>query len=119
MFTCAIIFSCLFQGYEMKIKPGVRITGLRPEMVLAATIADSVYKKYGQELVITSAIEGKHSKTSRHYLGFAIDTRTHYFTENEIPNVQRDLVESLGDDFYIQYEGNHFHIQFSPKTITG
>lgn len=120
MLNCAVIFACLFQGLDdMKIKKGVRLTGIQPEMVIAMTIADQVYRKHGQELVITSGIEGNHHRTSRHYLGYAIDTRTNYFNENEIPIVQRDLVDALGDDFYIQFEGNHFHIQFSPKTITG
>ena len=102
----------------MQIKEGVRLTGLKPEIVLAASVADSVYKQYGQELVITSGIEGSHSKTSRHYLGYAIDCRTHYFTENQIPKIQQDLVNALGSDYYVQYEGNHFHIQFSPQEIT-
>lgn len=114
---CAIIFACLFQGYDMKIKEGVRITGLKPEIVLAATIVDSVYRKYGRELVITSGVEGSHSKTSRHYLGYAIDCRTRFFLENQIPQVHREIVAALGDDYYVEFEGNHFHVQFSPEVL--
>jgi len=103
----------------MQIKPGVRLTGLSSEMVLAATIADSVYRNFGKELVITSAVEGKHSRTSRHYTGHALDLRTRDFSPDDIPKVQKMLEEFLGDDFYLEFEGNHFHVQFSPKTITG
>ena len=103
----------------MKIKSGVRLTGLQPQMVLAAIIAEGVYRKYNVEFVITSGVEGNHSGTSRHYLGYAIDTRTRDFRHAHIPKVLRDLKEALGDDFFVIFEKNHFHISFKPKTITG
>jgi len=103
----------------MKIKTGVRLTGLQPQMVLAAIIAEGVYKKYGVECVITSGIEGNHSGTSRHYQGFALDIRTRDFKPADLKNVEHDLKTALGDDFYVLFEGNHFHISFKPKTITG
>jgi len=103
----------------IKIKSGVRLTGLQPQMVLAAMIGDGVYSKYGVDFVITSGVEGKHSGTSRHYLGYAIDSRTRDFLPNDIPKVTKQLREALGDDYYVAFEVNHFHISFKPKTITG
>ena len=103
----------------MKIKSGVRLTGLQPQMVLAVFIAEKVYQKYGVECVITSGVEGKHSGTSRHYLGYAIDLRTRDFNPADIPKVLEELKEALGDDYYVAFEVNHFHISFKPKTITG
>lgn len=119
MLNCAIILACLLQGVgDVKLKEGVRIVGIKPEMAVAITVIDSIYRMHGQELVITSAVEGKHSKISRHYLGYAIDTRTFYFDQDALPDVQRDIQNALGDDFYIEHEGNHFHIQFNPKQLT-
>lgn len=103
----------------MKIKSGVRLTGIQPQMVLAAIICEGVYKKYGVEFVITSGIEGKHSGTSRHYLGFAIDARTRDFSPSDLKKVESDLKDALGDEFFVLFEGNHFHISFKPRTITG
>ena len=103
----------------MKIKPGVRLTGMQPQMVLAAVIAESVFVKYGVECVLTSGVEGKHSGTCRHYLGFAIDTRSRDFNPADIPKVLAALKEALTDEFYVAFETNHFHISFKPKTITG
>ena len=114
-----LIIAFLMQGVnEVQIKPGVRLTGMKPEMSFVMPVIDSVYRKWGVEFVVTSGVEGKHSKTSRHYLGFAIDSRTRDFNPSDIPEVQKDLETALGDDFYVEFEGNHFHIQFSPKALT-
>lgn len=103
----------------MKIKNGVRIIGINPELVLGLFIADSVYSKFGQELVITSVVDGKHSKYSRHYLGYAADLRIHYFAEDMIEAVAEALREALGDDFFVLVEKDHIHMSFKPKMITG
>lgn len=108
-----------FRGLFMKLKKGVRLTGLQPVMVLAATIADKIYLFYGEELVITSAVDGIHSKTSRHFLGFALDFRTRYFTHEKILQVAQDLRDALGDDFYVRVESDHIHVSFKPLTLTG
>ena len=99
----------------MKIKPGVRIFGIRPELVLAFHIADKIFEKYGIELVITSVIDGKHSKGSLHYIGAAGDMRTRDASEAVSRSITRDLKEALGDDFDVIFEGNHIHMEFQPK----
>jgi len=60
----------------IRIKKGVKLAGLQPEMILAAVIADQVFTKYGVEYtVITEGTGGKHGFASLHYVGFAIDVR--------------------------------------------
>jgi len=61
---------------DIQIKSGVNITGMRPELVLGAMIAYSVLDNLGYFLTITSALEGKHSRTSLHYSGNAFDIRS-------------------------------------------
>ncbi len=58
------------------IKPGVRITGLRPEILLAAVAAERVYEAAGHDFTITACVDGKHMAGSLHYAGTAIDVRT-------------------------------------------
>jgi len=119
MANCLIIIVCLLQGVnDVKLKDGVRIAGIRPEMTVAMMVVDAVYRKHDRELVVTSAVEGAHSKTSRHYLGMAIDCRTFFFDQSKIPQIMREIQNALGDDFYVEFEGDHFHIQFSPKALT-
>jgi len=103
----------------MKIKSGVKLAGIQPQMVLAAIIAEGVFDWFNVECVITSGAEGKHSATSRHYLGFAIDVRSRDFKAADIGQVGTKLKEALGDEFYVLFEGNHFHISYKPTTITG
>ena len=98
----------------MKLKPGVNITGIRPEMLIALFVAGDVYKEIGEELVVTAGLEGKHSATSLHYTGCAVDIRTNYFSKEEIKVVQRELKERLGVDFDVIIETTHIHIEFQP-----
>lgn len=98
----------------MKIKPGVRVLGLRSEMVLAALVINSVLTELGIEFVITSCIEGTHKHASLHYMGSALDIRLPppTFTGKVIAN----LKEALGDDYDVILEDDHIHIEFQPKS---
>ena len=99
----------------MKIKTGVKLLGLRPEMLLGLFIADGIYTNHNQELVLTEATGGKHRKASLHYLGLAGDIRTRYFTVKEKELVAKDLREALGENYDVVVEKTHIHIEFQPK----
>ncbi len=60
----------------LRIKPGVALLGMRPEILLAVIAAEPIWYQMGTDLTITSCTEGVHSKGSRHYSGLAIDLRT-------------------------------------------
>lgn len=102
----------------MRIKHDVKLTGLQPQMVLAFVIASEIYEKHGVECVMTSGIEGKHGLHSRHYIGFAIDTRKRDFNQGHLKAVLSELKHALGPEFYVRLEHNHFHISFKPTQIT-
>jgi len=99
----------------MRFKAGVKIEGAKPELILGLMVADRVYSIHGQELVITSCIEGVHKKGSLHYKGYAADLRTRYFTEATLQSVVFDLRTYLTDEFDIVLEFNHIHLEFDPK----
>ena len=99
----------------MRLKHGVRLLGVKPEMVVALLVADTMYKKAGSEMWVTSLVDGKHSRTSRHYLGYAGDLRTRNL--RNIHKMLRDLQEAL-PEFVIIFENEgtpnqHFHMQFN------
>lgn len=99
----------------MKLKPGVRLLGLRPEMTVALLAAHTVYGD--RELVITSVVDSKHSRGSLHYKGLAIDLRTRNLDNRAEAQLIRDaLAEALGDEFDVVLERNHLHIEYDPKT---
>jgi len=121
--------------FEMRIKAGVKMQGVRNEIMMAANIANDVWKKYGEELVITSGREGKHRHQGGHAKGDALDLRTRYFSKEQIPKVVEDLKKALWDDsdivnygkklkpgdsqeseYLVVFEGNHIHMEYIPAT---
>lgn len=98
----------------MNIKQGVRVLGLRPEIVLALLVAESTFLLHGSDLVVTSAIEGTHSRASIHYTGGAVDLRRP-LDPATAQAVARDLKADLGDDFDVVLEVDHIHVEFQPK----
>lgn len=94
----------------MKLKDGVNLEGVQWQMFKAAVIAEAVFAKYGSELIITSANDGKHMDGSLHYKGCALDLRTWHIAGRE-GEVIRELQRALGDDFDIVLESDHIHLE--------
>lgn len=92
---------------------------IRPELVIALMVADSVYREYGKELVVTSLNDARHKHGSLHYSGSAADLRTHYFTTSELEMVYSELRASLSDDYDVVLEGDHIHLEYQPKRAEG
>lgn len=100
----------------MKLKEGVRILGIRPEVALAMIIVEGVYQEHGYELVVTSGVDGTHSQGSLHYSGGAFDCRTYFVdTDKEVAEIAHKIRESLGDEFDVVVEDTHIHVEWQPK----
>lgn len=96
----------------INIKTGVRLHGVRPEIVLAILIADQVYAVLNHDLVVTSVIDGTHSRTSLHYVGAAVDLRL----PGDAGTAARNrIAQRLGGDYDVVLESNHIHIEWQPK----
>ena len=77
-------------------------------------LAESVFKKYSADLVITSVSNGKHMPTSRHYGGYAFDARTRDIMPTELKELTEDVSEALGNEFDVVLEVDHLHVEFDP-----
>lgn len=100
----------------MRLKPGIKIAGVRPEIVLALTIAAGVYREVADiELVVTEVTGGKHGRGSLHYVGLAADLRTRNLTKEQKNNIALLLREKLGAEFDVVLEETHIHLEFQPK----
>lgn len=98
----------------MKIKPGASLQGLNIIMRPVLVHADRIWKKYGQELVVTCGTDGEHSAGSLHYYGFALDLRTNYFTQDEKAIVESELANALaqyGNRFQVIPHPTHIHVE--------
>ncbi len=97
------------------IKPGVDVRGIQPEILLARIIAGEIFARYGVACIITSALDGKHSKNSKHYTGQAIDLRTRHMDARLWPVVAEELNKALGPQYDVVLESDHIHVEHDPK----
>lgn len=100
----------------LRVKPGVFLTGLRPEIVLAIHTAEGVWSKYGaDELVVTSVLDGTHKRKSEHRVGSAVDLRIHNLPGEVWRSVAEELQERLTQELYdIILERDHIHVEYDP-----
>lgn len=99
----------------MKLKKGVILAGLKIEMRPVLKRADGLWRANGQELVITSGLEGTHSAGSYHYYGYALDLRTNYFSEEKKRELERILQHRLAEissAYQVVLERTHMHVEF-------
>ena len=96
----------------MKIKQGVILSGLHPMMRRVLIEANVIWKEHGQELVVTSGLDGTHSAGSAHYYGCAMDLRTRYFTDIELSSIMIKLAQRLPTIYFIKLEKDHIHIHY-------
>jgi hypothetical protein len=101
----------------LSIKDGVTLLGLQPQMIVAVISLHAIYQKRGVELVITAGNDGKHSETSEHYGGRALDFRTNNLPVPQADGnaIARELGAMLGRDYHVLFEGDHLHVAFKPK----
>jgi hypothetical protein len=101
----------------ISLKNGVDLRGMRPEIVLAAVIAETVYAAHGKDFVITAAVDGQHMKGSLHYSGNAIDVRTTAcgLSADQSCAIGKEVAHALGPQFDVVVENDHIHIEFDPK----
>lgn len=97
------------------LKPGVRIAGLRPELLLAVVAAERVYEEAGHDLTITACVDGKHTAGSLHYAGAAIDIRTRDIPLADVQKLIARIKTCLGEDFDVVLETDHLHLEYQPK----
>jgi hypothetical protein len=98
----------------MKLKEGVNLENVSWRMFHAAVIAEAVYDKFGAELVITSANDGKHGDKTLHHKGFALDLRTWNLNGREM-RAAHELQEALGDGYDVVLEKDHIHLEWDPS----
>lgn len=99
-------------------KPGVKLHGLRPEMLACLWPVAGVYGSHGVEVcTVTSGTEpGPHKRGSLHFNGLALDFRT--IRASRLVDWQRvadEVREALTDEFDVVLEATHLHVEFHPK----
>lgn len=106
----------------MKIKDNsISLVGVTPQVFFALNIIEDVMRYHKNEkyydLIITSGSEAsaRHSVTSLHYSGNAVDVRCRDFTASEKVKIRYSVNDRLGIDFDFILENDHFHLEYQPK----
>lgn len=105
----------------MRFKIGVLINGIKPETVVALLVVSTIFVKWDMPLEVTSIVEGRHSRKSLHYPGFALDIGLKGFiNEGRAKRIALEIDQALTLEFDVVLEwagedGDHIHIEFQPK----
>jgi hypothetical protein len=108
----------------MRLKAGVKLADLEPQMALAAFVVARIFERRGLEAVITSANDSKHSAASWHYKGRALDFRTKFDSLNGMEeSLREEIKDALGEEFDVIVEAlgtdnEHLHLEYDPKEAT-
>jgi len=110
---------------SLRVKEGVSIRGLQPQMFHAWNVAGEVYEEVSNvDCILTAGVDGRHGHGSLHYVGLAIDLRIRNLdgsdeitaaTMRKVAVAKEHLKERLGPEYDVVLESNHFHIEFQPK----
>lgn len=109
---------------SLRLKPGVRLANLQPQILLALQVAEGVYAEEGVDCWVTSVNDGSHGYGSLHFSGNAVDLRVHNLPDDETARrVATEIKERLaqGVEFDVVAEGlgtvnAHIHIEYQPKS---
>jgi hypothetical protein len=110
----------------LRLKAGVSLQGLTPQMVLATMVVESAITGHtGEDTIITSGNDGDHCRPcpdgaaqSKHDTGAALDFRTKHLGGRQRA-VRDDVVVALGPEFDVVLESmgtpnEHLHVEYDP-----
>lgn len=102
------------------IKSGVNLKDLAPQMALGYCIVAGVYARLNCVCTITSGNDSTHKEGSLHYVGEALDFRTHTVSRQVLDELVAGVKEALGDNFDVVLESRglpneHLHVEYDPK----
>ena len=100
----------------------VKISGLKPEMVVANILVNQVFEKYHLDTIITAGTEefypnGKriHMIDSLHIEGYALDYRSRHIPPGVYTKLCSDIIGAVGPEFQLIKHEKHLHLEFDPE----
>lgn len=99
----------------IRLKHGVKIDAIAPQIVLAISVAESFLRDINRDCWVTSVNEGTHVRTSLHYIGHAVDFRRRHLTNIEAESLAGHLRSALGPQYDVVLADTHIHVEYQPK----
>ena len=97
----------------MRIKEGVKLDGISTDITKIFHIVEFFLNSHGQEMWITSALDGEHMQGSKHYSGEAIDVRIWDLINKQ--DCCTKMREALGNNYDVVLESSHIHLEYDPE----
>lgn len=101
-----------------QFKKGVDYQALEPVCKIAVNQLVPVFNKFGYGLTVTSTTDGKHSRSSLHYLGLAFDIRSREIKSanlGQLITAMKQKLQALDRRFQVIVESNHLHVEFDRR----
>lgn len=99
----------------LRIKDGVSLEKLRPEIVVGLMVAASIYDSVAKDCTITSVNDSTHMAGSLHYEGLAVDLRISNLDPGQPQTLRDRIALAAGPDFDVVLEKDHIHMEWDPK----
>lgn len=104
---------------QLGFKTNVRLTDLKPQMVIAYIAVYHVFSGLGYDVVVTSGNDSTHKIGSKHGEGNALDFRTKHVPRAIIVKLYEQIKAILGSNFDVILESlnldnEHMHIEYDP-----
>lgn len=93
----------------------IDLSNIHPSLLIGILVLNEVLASFDVPLVITCGREGKHSNTSLHYVGCAVDVRNRELSKSQQQEVKKIFDSRMNNDFDLVIESNHFHLEYQPK----
>jgi len=112
----------------LRLKPGVKLHDLSPQLVIGITVAAGLYDRVGEDCFVTSCNDSgtTHRTNTLHAVGHACDLRVHnlHMQRTQLEDFALDLLEGLGGpagQFDVVLEGlgtpsAHIHLEYQPHS---
>ena len=102
----------------LQIAPGVRMVGIKPEILLALLVTKDVFEAAGQSCRIISIVDGMHDggppfMSSSHYAGTAFDVAV---VPTMAAAIAADVKANVGDQYSVTLtkDKTHVHVSYIP-----
>jgi hypothetical protein len=105
---------------SIKMLSKVSLRGLTPQMAAALPVVRDVFHDNEADCIVTCGTEGKHSHTSLHPAGNALDFRTKHLDPPTKVKVLEGVQHGLPDEYDailedIRGPNEHLHVEWQPK----
>src|SRR5574341_554624 len=95
----------------------IRLALSRRTLIVFSVILDAWERRApGIDPVLTSANDGKHMATSKHYVDDAWDWRTFNLPRSTVDMIAEDLRHQLGPNYDVVIEKDHLHLEYDPTS---